>query len=74
MPIWSILNQPAPSPVHDEKEPAHLNIQTITGPCWCVHWAQTAVTVEPAATVAFRAADVPPLQRILGSEIERIGL
>lgn len=74
MPIWSILNQLLLLPSQAEKAPEHLYIQTITGPCLCVHWDQMAVMFCPAAIVAVSAAEVPPLQVILASETLIIGL
>lgn len=74
MPIWSILNQPLPFPSHAVKAPEHLYIQTMTGPCLCVHWPQMAVMFCPAAMGALRAADVPPLQVILASVTVMMGL
>lgn len=74
MPIWSILNQPLPLPSQAVKAPEHLYIQTMTGPCLCVHWPQMAVMFCPAAIGALRAADVPPLQVILASVTLMMGL
>jgi hypothetical protein len=55
------LNHFLPEPSQDLKSPAHLYIQTMTGPWACVHCFQNAVTEPPALTGALRSAEVPPL-------------
>lgn len=74
MPIWSILNQFFDLPSQAEKEAPQSYIHTMTGPCWCVHCAQMAVMLSPAAMVALSPAEVPPLQVIMASDTERTGL
>lgn len=68
------LNQFLPDPSHDLKSPAHLYIQTMTGPWAWVHCFQLALTLPPAFTGALRSAEVPPLHMTFLSVTVIVGL
>lgn len=68
------LNHFFPLPSQLLKSPEHLYIQTMTGPCSCVHCFQLARIFPPAATLAERSADVPPLHMTFLSLTLIVGL